>query len=82
MLVKAHLDDVNEKLKTLSLARQYTKLSNLSSKSNLEKRRTEEITAWLINSDVLSTDDSSYHFLRESHRYLMSALSRIPAEER
>ncbi len=36
----------------------------------------------LINQEVLTTEDSSYHFLRQSHRHLNSALAQIPSEER
>ena len=63
MLVKAHLDDLYERMKALSLVKKYkkqyskTNISALTSKSN-------ESTSLVMNHGALSAEDSTYHFLR------------------
>ena len=63
MLVKAHLDDLYERMKTISLAKKYTKqysYSNLSAYTNKPKKN----ISLVMNHGVLSAEDSTYHFMR------------------
>ena len=80
MLVKAHLDDTYERLKTLQLIKRYSKGKSEWQKGFIRKR--QENISPMTSGKVLTEDDSSYHFLRKSHQHLVSALSQIPNEER
>jgi hypothetical protein len=64
MLVKAHLDDLYERMKTISLAKKYTKQYNNKTNLSAYTNRPKENTSLIMNHNVLSAEDSTYHFLR------------------